>query len=175
VTADRGLDVQVSGDNSALLGLGPVPGNSNHPNADYLASTGNSGEIDIDIDGVNTDADTEIDSLFRITNSGTQGVWVWFELTGNGFKTQVYFYPDDSQSESLTTYGGNGGVLDEVSASRVAQYIPEGTSLDVGMYIWTQDGTMGSKFGNGELRIKAVADSNDVPSNFTAESSPSQS
>ncbi|WP_435067011.1 hypothetical protein [Haloplanus sp. C73] len=173
VTADRGLDVTIEDDNSAMLGLGPAPGNSNHPNAAYLTSDGSSGEIDIDVSNVNTDAETWIDSLFQITNNGTQDIWVWFTLTGNGFKTQVYFYPDDDRSETLTTYGSNGGAVSSQGASRVAQKIPTGQSVTVGMFLDVEDGMMGSKFGNGELRIHAVTDSNDVPSNFTAESSTS--
>jgi hypothetical protein len=171
VTADRGIDVSVSADNGALLGLGPVPGNSNHPNAAYLSQDGSSSEIAIDVENVNTDAETWIDSLFQITNNGTQDIWVWFTLTGNGFKTQVYFYPDDNRAETLTTYGSNGGAPDSQGASRVAQKIPVGQALNVGMFLLTEDGMMGSKFGNGDLRIHAVTDPNEVPGNFNAESS----
>jgi len=169
VTADRGLDVSIASDNNALLSLGPVTNSPAHPNAAYLSSDGSSGEIDIDVEDVNTDANTWIDSLFQITNNGTQPIWVWFTLTGNGFKTQVYFYPDDDRGASLTTYGGNGGAVSDQGASRVAQKIDVGDSLPVGLFLMVEDGMMGSKFGNGELRIHAVTDPGDIPSNFTAE------
>ncbi|PSQ56057.1 hypothetical protein BRD22_06920 [Halobacteriales archaeon SW_8_68_21] len=165
VTADRGISVSVSGDNGALLGLGPAPGSSNHPNAEYLSEDGSGpgGEIAVDVENVNTDSETRIDSLFQITNNGTQDIWVWFTLTGNGFKTQVYFYPDDNRQESLTTYGSNGGALGSQGASQVAQKILVGESLTVGMFIMPKDGSDGTKFGNGDLRIHADTDSSNAP------------
>jgi len=74
VEADRDVTVNVSGDASALLS---IDGTGTHD--DYIHDS--DGEFAIDLTGsdegatgVNTDASTVIDDLFKVTNQGTQEV-----------------------------------------------------------------------------------------------------
>lgn len=94
VTADRGVEVNVTGDASAYLGLTPSDG----PNGVYAED--NSDELVVkfnDIDdgnssaedgnegsgnGVNPNAVTTADSVFTITNQGTQAVDVTLDDSG---------------------------------------------------------------------------------------------
>ncbi|MFC7069037.1 hypothetical protein [Halobaculum lipolyticum] len=87
VDADRSLSIAVADDDAALLTLGPVPSS---PNAAYVRSDdGETLAVDIggddtaDAPGVNADAVTRINNLFRITNRGTQPVTVTGEKGGD--------------------------------------------------------------------------------------------
>ena len=81
VSADRSVSVALEGDDDALLQIQPSDG----PNADYATQSGNTLEINIDDtnsvggDGLNDDARTIIRDVFKITNRGTQDVYVFIE------------------------------------------------------------------------------------------------
>jgi hypothetical protein len=86
VTADRSVEVAVTGDANAYLALEPVTG---APNNAYvktssdgkvsfdLGQTGSSGSGfgDVPGDGYNNDAVARIDNLLEVTNQGTRAVW----------------------------------------------------------------------------------------------------
>ena len=109
VTAERSVDVQVTGDKSAFLAMQPSEGE----NSDYASTNGND-EIAIDLssdaggdvtgEGVNPDAVTSFDNVFTLTNQGSQSVDVWIEDGSD----QVDFYAGeskdrlDSQGESVS-------------------------------------------------------------------------
>jgi len=79
VSANRTMEVQVSEDADALLAIEDIDG----PNSEYVDTSGNTVSIDISSDeggtGLNDDATTIIKDLLRITNQGTQNVYVWAE------------------------------------------------------------------------------------------------
>lgn len=94
VSATRGVNVQVAEDADALLAIEPSPG----PNGEYAIVE--NGQIAIRLDasneslageGVNDNAVTRIEDVFRIRNQGTQEVFVFFEEFGG---------------EAVTLFGG---------------------------------------------------------------------
>jgi hypothetical protein len=77
VEANRSLEVQVADDADALLGIDDI---DSSPNSEYVDTSGNTVSIDIstgDGDGLNDQALTKIKDLLKITNQGTQEVYVW--------------------------------------------------------------------------------------------------
>jgi len=105
VTATRNVDVEVANDSDAYLGLSGVDGD----NKEYITDNGSSGTLSIDLDGdqsvpgngegVNPNALTEIDHLFKIKNQGTQTVDVSLSKTGAN-SGLIEFYATDDSSES---------------------------------------------------------------------------
>jgi hypothetical protein len=89
VQADRSVSVEVAGDAKAFLAIEPEQeGTSTTPNADeYVDASGDTVSLDITGDddsstdigsGLNDEATTVIDDILRITNQGTQGVYVGY-------------------------------------------------------------------------------------------------
>ncbi|MFC6756380.1 MULTISPECIES: hypothetical protein [Haloarcula] len=80
VSADRTMEVQVSDDADALLAIDDI---DDSPNSEYVDTSGNTVSIDIASaeggTGLNDDAKTIIKDLLKITNQGTQNVYVWAE------------------------------------------------------------------------------------------------
>lgn len=83
VTANRNFDVEVSGDESAYLGLEPHPGpNGNYAEIttggqlaiDFTSSNSNIGSGIEDGEGVNDNAVSTFLDVFRATNQGTQEI-----------------------------------------------------------------------------------------------------
>jgi hypothetical protein len=131
VTADRQVDVQVAGDASAYLGL-KNSGDANDAyfntdNDEYFvdfADSGNSGS------GVNPNANTVAESVFKITNQGTQTVEIDLstdasDLTvqGNGSISApgsgvaVALAEDDDDSDSTYTLGTGSSVDVDLAVS----------------------------------------------------------
>jgi len=101
VTADRSVSVEVADDSSAFLTLKQHVGQST-PNDVF--SSHEDGELVLDFDetaiggqGVNRDAVTAFDNVFKLENHGTQPVNVWFEHDLPG----VTFYRFDPDSNSF--------------------------------------------------------------------------
>ncbi|WP_251330123.1 hypothetical protein [Haloplanus pelagicus] len=157
--ADRDISVAVADDAGAMLGIEPASG----PNGAYTRTQG--GELGIDIGKLNTDADTWMDDVFRVTNAGTQPVWLWARLTAGGFKTEYYLY--DSADRTPLTLPKSA---ESLSGRQVeAQYLGVGDSVGVGVYFDTTD-QGGTK--NNVVALHARADRNDVPNNIGAEAAP---
>jgi len=74
------MEVQVSDDADALLAIDAIDGS---PNSEYVDTSGNAIAIDISSveggTGLNDQALTIIQDLLKITNQGTQNVYVWAE------------------------------------------------------------------------------------------------
>lgn len=116
VSAERTATVNVAGDSNALLAIDPTDG----PNGGGAAEKGyariQDGELEINLAGYNTSATgvnpsatTNVASVFRITNQGTQNVTVTISDSGNN-SDAVTFY----NSTEAPTPGGiesNGVVL----------------------------------------------------------------
>jgi hypothetical protein len=107
------VNVSVADDSGALLGLATDPnddGTDEAANADYVDTSGS--EVTITLDsaagttgsGVNADATTQINDLFRVVNQGTQAA--------------VVYVPPSSISENNRTDGGSGIMIDPQATSR---------------------------------------------------------
>jgi hypothetical protein len=104
VSANRDVTIDVADDSNAFLGLEPA----NTPNGNAFASTTNDGELALDFSstsnggsGLGTDSEYDFDDVFRITNQGTQTVYVWSAFSGSSgnldvgdASTAVWLYPD---------------------------------------------------------------------------------
>jgi hypothetical protein len=101
VSAERTATVNVAGDESALLALEPAPGSNGD---EYARIEG--GELELNLagynssaTGVNPNAVTDFDSVFVITNQGTQEVAV--NITDSGdYDDSVTFYNGSDTLES---------------------------------------------------------------------------
>lgn len=109
VSADRSVSVALEGDDDALLQIQPSDG----PNADYATQNGNTLEINIDDtnsvggDGLNDDARTIIRDVFKITNQGTQDVYVFIENEDIPDGVGVFSdYPANAESGAGTPSSG---------------------------------------------------------------------
>jgi hypothetical protein len=108
VSADRTLTVDVAGDASAYLALEPSDG----PNAEFATETGDTLEINFTDSeeggsGLNEDARTVIRDVFKITNQGTQDVFVWVENDTVPDGIGVYSDSPAHGSGSSTGLGNN--------------------------------------------------------------------
>ena len=74
VEANRTASVQVAGDDNALLGIEPVDGVDRHVEI-------TNGTVTIDFEGINQNAVTVFDRLFKITNNGNDTITVGFNDT----------------------------------------------------------------------------------------------
>lgn len=153
VSANREMVVKTKDDNDALLAIE----STGSDNADeYVDDSGDAVRIDIESDdggkGVNDDAYTIIRDLLKITNQGSQEVYVWFEGVPDG----VSIFHDDGdfpKGESGGDYTGNLNEPgtgrfqpDDPDASESSNYfkLPDlgpGDSLDeIGLSVNTNDG-----------------------------------
>ena len=127
VTADRQVDVQVAGDASAYLGLK----DSGDANDAYFDTSGDEHFVDFADSGhggsgVNPNADTVAESVFKITNQGTQSVEIDLSTSASNLTVQdngdisapssgvaVALAEDDSDSGTDDTYElGTGHSVD---------------------------------------------------------------
>ena len=136
VEADRQVEVNVTDDASAYLGLGAA----DHPNGDeYVDDDGdtigvNITETDAGGQGLNPNATTNIENLVEVTNQGTQdgvGVWVDVDLgdIGDGDFT-IYAQDSVEDDERL----GDDEDLEEEAIS-----IDTGESLVLGVEVESAD------------------------------------
>jgi hypothetical protein len=118
VSAERGLRVHTPTDSDALLGLAP----EDSPNAEYVDASkdalridfGGEGQItDEGAYGVNNEAKTIVRRMFRVSNNGTQEVYVWAE----GLPTGIRMFHDDDGGENYkqTGTGNNQGAFSDTS------------------------------------------------------------
>ncbi|MFC6874316.1 hypothetical protein [Halobellus marinus] len=106
VEASRTATVNVAGDGSALLAMDPAEG----PNGDEYARISN-GELEINLagytssaTGVNPNATTDVQSVFVITNQGSQEVEVSINDSGDN-PDVVTFYNASDQTPSASDGG----------------------------------------------------------------------
>lgn len=111
VQANRSVDVSVASDSNALLAFQT----SSADNSDYVSTS--NGAVSIDIDstfsngtedssgsGVNANATTQINDLFKVVNQGTQAA-------------VVYVDPDSISSDNYTWGEDAGGIMIDPQAS----------------------------------------------------------
>ena len=158
VEADRNVEVNVTDDASAYLGLEAA----DHPNGnEFVDDDGDTVEVDItetdaDGQGLNPNATTTIDNLVEVTNQGTQegvGIWVDIDLgdIGDGDFT-VYAQDSVENDERL----GEEKDLEEEAIS-----IDTGESLVVGVEIESADPAE----PDGEVTVNADTRDNVWPQN----------
>lgn len=142
VSADRQVSVRVADDRRAFLGLEPTDG----PNGAYARRTAD-GLLEVDFsdtaaggEGLGTDSVYRFDDVFRVTNRGTQPVYVWATLDGSGDLStdgpdpDVYFYPNGDATDRLRD--GTDEVL----------YLGVGGSATVGVHVDTTGLAAGQTF-----------------------------
>ncbi|WP_154018204.1 hypothetical protein [Halolamina sediminis] len=110
--------------------------------------------------GVNANAVTEFDDLFRIENQGTQPVYVWLAEDGgrNGSKQHAFYvgsWSDDATAISLANFNGDLDALKPDGRQRQPQYdagvdtaaveLGVGDHMDVGLVVDTPEGSAGSR------------------------------
>jgi hypothetical protein len=198
VSSDRGVKVQVVDDASAYLRLIPVPGSDN---AAYVNT--NNGMLSIDMsdnndsvlgDGVNSNATTVFDDLFRVENQGTGTIYVWLLESGgrNGSKRHAFYagsWGGESSSTraiSLADYNNGVGTLKGDGRQRQPQFdagiktaaveLDVGEFVDVGLIVNTPKGSAGSAIlKDGQtMTINATADREGLADVFTPVYDPSQ-
>lgn len=155
VQADRSITVETAGDADAFLALEPT----SEPNGEYAETTGDTLEVAIGEDGpgVNLNAITHVDRVFRITNRGTQAVVLYFEETSsdNTSAVDVGTRTDQLRTDSVPEDGQptSNGIVDTRVADISDPSPPDsgagygdigvllgvGDALDVGFYIDTSD------------------------------------
>jgi nitrous oxidase accessory protein NosD len=144
VSARRDLEVQVADDSDALLAMEPAGG----PNGAYASGSGgtialdfSSSNGDVTGDGVGVDSVYDFDDVFRITNQGTQTVYVWITLSGGSQfdDDNLYFYPDGDSSVQLNDGEPAGSASDQVLG------LPVGESATIGVHVDTEALSTGSE------------------------------
>ena len=128
VSAERTASVNVAGDANALLALEPV----DTPNGNEYAGTSND-QLEIELatenaEGVNPNAVTEIDSVFRITNQGSQEVNVSISDSSSSDNSDAVTFHNGSTN--LESGGKDIGTGESIIVSiRVDTTETDGTSL----------------------------------------------
>ncbi|RCU47375.1 DUF1102 domain-containing protein [Haloplanus salinus] len=197
VSADRSVQVNVVDDASAYLRLVPVPGSGN---AAYVNTDGGTLSIDISDgndnvlgNGVNPNATTVFDDLFRIENQGTQTIYVWILESGgrNGSKRHAFYAGSweqggtSARAISLADYNNGVGTLKRDGRQRQPQFdagidtaaveLGVGEFVDVGLVVDTPEGSAGSAIlKDGQtMTINATADREGLADVFTPVYDPS--
>jgi hypothetical protein len=129
VSARRDLEVQIADDDEALLAMEPSGG----PNGEF--ATLSDGTVALDFsgtdaggEGVGVDSVYDFDDVFRITNQGTQTVYVWvtFDFAGSSLdRESLWLYPDSNPETRLND--GDNSVVG----------LPVGETLTVGVHVET--------------------------------------
>jgi hypothetical protein len=165
MSADRSVDVAVADDADALLSLTPVPGSAN---AAYVSTDGGTLRVDISDgndgvlgEGVNTGATTVFADLFRVTNRGTQTVYLWLLESGgrNGSKRHAFYageWPADGSGDAaaVSVADFNNGIdntrprelqpQSDAGVDTAAVELGVGESVDVGLVTAAPPGSAGS-------------------------------
>jgi len=150
VEADRGVTVNVAGDESALLALAPCDTGS-YPNGEYASIQ--DGQFTLDIPNLNGNAFTRIDNVFRVTNQGTQPVVIYFqEHGGNTVAVDIGAKAEELDTgpydEGTSGEGIDGDDVFDVSGPGGPGYgnngikLDDGNSIRLGVYADTSDGNV---------------------------------
>jgi len=171
VSAERTAEVGVAGDDSALLALEPATSGQNAQgtpvagNNPYVET--NNGQLQLNLEEVNLDATTSVESVFTITNQGTQAATVSIGASGANDGAIDFAV----MSSELQDTNGNQVSDDdtftsenEVSLSSNSVELDPGESVTVGIYIDTSDNNpsnglntgASSSVGQGEEIINSV-------------------
>jgi hypothetical protein len=147
VSANRSVTIETAGDENAFLGLEPSSG----PNGEY-AYIESDGTLALDFSdtdaggqGVGVDSIYQFDDVFRVTNQGTQTVYVWATIDFSGVDFEpgdIHFYP-------------NGDENDKLQDTESVLGLPVGQSAEIGVYV---DSHAVSSGGTLDVTIHANAE-----------------
>jgi len=145
VSAERTADVQVSDDANALLAISDATSGATAQTGDDYFST-NNGEAELQFQNINLNAGTEVDSVFTVTNQGSQTVTVWITKTGAN-SGAVAFGVDSNKLDSASadissdiTDQDRTSIAGTDLSSATAVALDPGESMTIGLYIDTTDG-----------------------------------
>lgn len=123
VSASRSLVVETAADNNALLGIERQESSSNAD--EYVDNSGNAIAIDFSSDdggtGVNSNAYSIFRDLLKITNQGSQTVYVWFE----GLPDGVRVFHDDSDFTKAADSGNPDDYTGNLSNPGTGRFQPD--------------------------------------------------
>lgn len=148
VEATRSVNVDVANDTDALLELSP---NANSDNGDYVSFDGN-GALQVDLtdsnldnaSGVNPNATTQFDSVFNITNQGTQDVAVYIGGKSGTNANSLNLYEADTSGTSVPNSAPSTGSF----------VLSPGETVTIGVEVDTTGGS-GSTLGeNDDIRAQ---------------------
>ncbi|WP_323676728.1 hypothetical protein [Halorubellus sp. PRR65] len=131
IEAERSVDVSVAGDSSAYLAFQALDSD----NAGDYVTTESDDTLAINLDGdgnaggsgVNQDAITQVEDLFKIVNQGTQSTSVYFEDDSDAVTFRV------TRSTDTSTNGSNGQSLEDADNSvelGVGEQVVIGLTID---------------------------------------------
>jgi hypothetical protein len=133
--ATRDVAVEVADDSTGYVALQASGG----PNGQF-ASQGTNGKIGLDFSGsgnegsgVGRNSVYNFDDVFRVTNQGTQTVYVWSRLSGGSKfdNNNLYFYPNGSRSTKLKDNSNSVLALSPGETANIGVHIDTGSfSLD---------------------------------------------
>jgi hypothetical protein len=137
VKASRDITIEVRGDSAALLGLEP----SSSPNGDYAEATGDPDTIELDFTddsstGLNNNADTNIEDVVKVTNNGTQDVYVNVGVVDEAGNTGQ----DVAGLQEFGISGDSGGRdFARLDAAYNGDSLPVGGSAGLGFYFFLDE------------------------------------
>ncbi|CCC39641.1 right-handed parallel beta-helix repeat-containing protein [Haloquadratum walsbyi] len=151
VEAERNVDVNVAGDQSAFVAIQPLESS----NADKYVNIEDDDTIELNLDGdnegpgegVNQDAITKVEDLFRVVNQGSQTASVFFEDESDAVTFRV------TQSTAETS-GSSGQSLESASNS---VELAVGEQVVVGLTIDTLDIGSGDPLILDDVTLRADA------------------
>ena len=129
--ATRDVAVEVADDSTGYLALQASGG----PNGQF-ASQGGDGRIGLDFSGsgnggggVGRNSVYNLDDVFRVTNQGTQTVYVWSRLSGGSKfdNNNLYFYPNGSRSTELNDNSNSVLTLSPGESAKIGVHIDTGS------------------------------------------------
>lgn len=169
-------------DANAFLRRVPVP---NSANAEYVQVENNQLAVDMsdsndDIlgDGVNPDAVTVFDDLFRVENQGTQTVYLWMLEDGgrNGSKSHAFFVGSwqdtgGARAVSLANFNNDVGAMKGDGRQRQPQYDAgiDTAAVELGVGDYVDVGLVVDPLGGAGSRV--LKDHQGVTINATANES----
>jgi hypothetical protein len=163
VNANRRVDVETAGDASAYLALEPSSG----ANGNY--ATTEDGKLAIQLDGsddtpggdgVNDDAVTKIEDVFRMRNQGTQPVYIYIEDSSDDvtFKLERAdnISANDVYDSPISRLVGDQETLVEESENAVK--IGIGQEVAIHMKVDTTGDSTPDSLLDGDITVQAKAD-----------------
>ena len=114
VEAQRTADIDVAGDSSALVA---IQENTSAGNGDYLQGDGEEAQLEFNSssavsgDGINQNAESNVEDVCTITNQGSQAGAVNISKTGASNGEHVAFYTLDIDASQTNGAGFTGGDL----------------------------------------------------------------
>jgi len=157
IDAERNMSGQIVQDPNAYLAL------NSHTQYSMIAGDG---ELEITLDRLNDEAENSFDHVFTLTNTGTDKVYVWIEVTANGDSGNMYFYPEGNENDKIESTGftaTNSDVGGGSPSNEGAWELPVGDTLHVGLFFDTRPSSGGAFAADPAFTIHADDTSGNSP------------